>query len=57
VYVSAALPVTHRLLAEAVALIAPAEAVFGGRTAAALWGGPTFAGPEDPVEVLALSGR
>ena len=46
-------PLTHALLARAVALVAPAEAVFGGLTAASWWSmrGP-LAGPDDPVEVL-----
>jgi G:T-mismatch repair DNA endonuclease (very short patch repair protein) len=53
VYVDASVPLTHRLLAEAVTLTAPAGAVLGGLTAATLWSarGP-FAGPEDPVEVV-----
>jgi hypothetical protein len=52
VYVSVAVPVTHRLQARAVALVAPLSAVLGGRTAAVLWGGRSFAGPGDPVEVV-----
>jgi hypothetical protein len=52
VYVAASVPVTHRLQAEGVALVAPREAVFGGRTAAVLWGGSVFAGADDPVEVV-----
>jgi hypothetical protein len=52
VYVASTVPLTHRLQAEAVALVAPREAVFGGRTAVALWGGSAFAGPEDAVEVV-----
>jgi len=52
VYVLSTVPVTHRLHAEAVALVAPSAAAFGGRTAAALWGGREFAGPDDPVEVV-----
>jgi G:T-mismatch repair DNA endonuclease (very short patch repair protein) len=53
VYIDAAAEVTHRHQAEAVALVAPAQAVFGGLTAATLWStrGP-FVGPEDPVEVV-----
>jgi len=52
VYVLSTVPVTHRLHAEAVALVAPPVAALGGHTAAALWGGPEFAGPDDPVEVV-----
>jgi len=50
--VAATEPLTHRLRARGVALVAPRSAVFGGRTAAVLWGGQIFAGPEDPVEVV-----
>ncbi|SDE95411.1 T/G mismatch-specific endonuclease [Blastococcus fimeti] len=56
VYVLSTVPVTHRLHAEAVALVAPPAAVFGGHTAAALWGGQEFAGPADPVEVVLPTG-
>lgn len=52
VYVLATVPVTHRLHAEAAALVAPPAAAFGGHTAATLWGGRDFAGPDDPVEVV-----
>ncbi|WP_040336732.1 endonuclease domain-containing protein [Candidatus Blastococcus massiliensis] len=52
VYVLASVPVTHRLHAEAVALVAPRGSAFGGLTAVALWGADGFAGPGDPVEVL-----
>jgi hypothetical protein len=53
VYCRADLPVTHRLQAEGVALVAPADAVFGGLTAATLWSRHAqFAGPHDPVEVV-----
>jgi hypothetical protein len=52
VYVDAALPVTHRLAACGVLAVAPAGAVFGGVTAAVLWGGEQFARPGDPVEVV-----
>jgi G:T-mismatch repair DNA endonuclease (very short patch repair protein) len=53
VYCDATLPLTHALMARAVALVAPPEAVFGGLTAASWWStrGP-LAGPDDPVEVL-----
>lgn len=37
VYCSTDLPVTHRLHAEAVALVAPPASVLGGLTAATLW--------------------
>lgn len=52
VYVLTTVPVTHRLHAEAAALVAPPAAAFGGHTAATLWGGRDFAGPDDPVEVV-----
>ena len=53
VYCDVGLPLTHALMARAVALVAPAEAVFGGLTAASWWSmrGP-LAGPDDPVELL-----
>ncbi len=53
VYCDARLPLTHALMARAVGLVAPPEAVFGGLTAASWWStrGP-LAGPHDPVEVL-----
>lgn len=51
-YAAASLPVTHRLLARGVALVAPPAAVFGGFTAAVLWGGRDLAGADDPVEVV-----
>jgi hypothetical protein len=53
VYADAGLPLTHRLQAEGVTLVAPRTAVLGGLTAATLWStrGP-LAGPEDPVEVI-----
>lgn len=52
VYIDAARPLTHRLLAEAVALTAPPQAALGGATAAVLWGARDLAGPGDDVEVL-----
>ena len=42
--------------AEAVFLVAPPAAVFGGRTAAVLWGARALAGPDDPVEVVLPAG-
>lgn len=53
VYCDVGLPLTHALMARAVGLVAPAEAVFGGLTAASWWSmrGP-LAGPDDPVELL-----
>lgn len=52
VYADARLPVTHLLQARAVALVAPRQAVFGGRTAVVLSGGRDFAEPQDPVEIV-----
>ena len=52
VYADAALPLTHRLHARGVALVAPPSAVFGGRTAAVLEGARHLAGPDEPVEVV-----
>jgi hypothetical protein len=53
VYCAAALPHTHDLMARAVTLAAPPEAVLGGLTAASLWSmrGP-LTGPADPVDVI-----
>jgi len=53
VYCDAGLPLTHELMTRAVALSAPADAVFGGMTAASWWStrGP-LAGPGDPVELV-----
>ncbi|MGY1752639.1 endonuclease domain-containing protein [Blastococcus sp. SYSU D01042] len=47
------MPLTHDLMARAVALVAPPEAVLAGLTAASWWSmrGP-FAGPDDPVELV-----
>jgi very-short-patch-repair endonuclease len=39
-------------MAEAVAIVAPRETVFGDRTAVALWQARGFAGPDDPVDVI-----
>jgi G:T-mismatch repair DNA endonuclease (very short patch repair protein) len=52
VYADSALPVTHLLRARGVRLVAPRDAVFGGLTAAMLWGGDEFATADDPVEVV-----
>lgn len=52
VYCDADLPSTHRLHAEGIALVAPSGAVFGGLTAASLWGARDLVGPDDPVEVV-----
>lgn len=52
VYADVDLPVTHRLHARGVALVAPPAAVLGGRTAAVLSGARHLAGPDDPVEVV-----
>nr|WP_239523486.1 hypothetical protein [Geodermatophilus normandii] len=52
VYVAADRAVTHLTRADAVALVAPPQAVFGGRTAAVRHGARHLAGPDDPVEVV-----
>lgn len=53
VYVDASVPVTHRLHAEAVLLVAPRCAVLGGMTAATLWSTRgQLATADDPVEVI-----
>jgi very-short-patch-repair endonuclease len=52
VYCDATLPLTHRLQAEGVALVAPPKSVFGGLTAAVLWGARDLAGAADPVELV-----
>lgn len=53
VYCAATLPLTHAVMARAVALAAPREAVLAGLTAASWWStrGP-LAGPDDPVELV-----
>ncbi|WP_458199620.1 DUF559 domain-containing protein [Blastococcus deserti] len=56
VYADARLEVTHLVHAVGVHLLTPPEAVFGGLTAAALWGGDGFAGRDDPVEVVVPPG-
>lgn len=56
VYADASLPVTHNLLTRAVALVMPPSAVFGGLTAAMLWGASGLASAADPVEVIVPPG-
>ena len=56
VYADASLPLTHDLLTRAVALVMPPSAVFGGLTAAMLWGAAGLVGAEDPVEVVVPPG-
>lgn len=51
VYADPGLPVDHQLIARAVSLLMPRDAVLGGRSAAA-WSGAPFAGVVDPVTVL-----
>jgi hypothetical protein len=51
VYADASLPVTHRLLVDAVGLGLPTGAGFTGLSAALLWGVPDIATAADPVEV------
>ena len=51
VYADPSLPVDHQLVARAVALLMPADAALGGRSAAAWFGAP-FAGALDPVTVI-----
>lgn len=53
VYCDARLRPTHELMAHAVALVAPPEAVFAGLTAASWWSmRDPFTGPDDPVELI-----
>ena len=56
VYADADLPRTHRLAAVGVSVVAPTGAVYGGVTAAVLWGGETSADAQDPVEVVLPAG-
>jgi len=51
VYAEPGLALDHELRARAAALLMPADAVLGGRSAAVWWHGGT-AGPHDPVTVL-----
>ena len=51
VYADPGLPVDHALMCRGVALIMPADAALGGRSAAAWFGAP-FASPADPVTVI-----
>ncbi|MGY1748135.1 hypothetical protein [Modestobacter sp. SYSU DS0511] len=57
VYADARLVADHRLWGTAVSLVAPPAAVFGGRTAALLWGAEGLVGAADPVEVVLPAGR
>ncbi len=52
VYADARLGVDHLLFVRGIRLLAPPDAVYGGLTAACLWGGPEFASATDPVEVI-----
>ena len=52
VYADAALPVTHRVLVNAVGLSLPPGAGFAGRSAAVLWGVDDAADADDPVDVV-----
>jgi G:T-mismatch repair DNA endonuclease (very short patch repair protein) len=52
VYADAELAVDHLLLVRAVRLVAPRDAVFGGLTAAYLWGATELASADDPVEAV-----
>jgi hypothetical protein len=56
VYADAELEVTHLLQAVGVSLVMPEAAVFGGVTAAALWGMTDVASSADDVEVLVPPG-
>jgi hypothetical protein len=56
VYADARLELTHRLQAAGVGLVMPARAVFGGRTAAVLWGAADLAAATDDVEVVVPPG-
>jgi hypothetical protein len=55
VYADPALPLDHRIRARGVALLMPAEAAIGGRSAAA-WYGADLSARTDPVVVLAPRG-
>ena len=55
VYADPALPDDHQLRARAAALLMPADAAIGGRSAAAWFGAP-FSSVSDPVLVVAPSG-
>ncbi|TWH74287.1 endonuclease domain-containing protein [Modestobacter roseus] len=57
VYADARLAADHRLTVAAVSLVAPPTAVFGGLTAAFLWGADGILGAADPVEVVLPTGR
>ena len=56
VYADADLLRTPRLAAVGVSVVAPTGAVYGGGTAAVLWGGQTYADAQDPVEELLPAG-
>jgi len=56
VYADASLSVTHELPTRAVALVMPPSAVFGGLSAAMLWGAAELVGADDPVEVVVPPG-
>jgi very-short-patch-repair endonuclease len=56
VYADATLPQTHELYAVGVSLVMPKEAVFGGLTAAMLWGARDLVTAEDDVEVVVPPG-
>lgn len=55
VYADPSLAIDHQLRARAAALLMPAEAAIGGRSAAAWWGAP-FSSATDPVLVVAPRG-
>src|SRR4051794_6743461 len=55
VYADPSLEDDHRLRARAAALVMPADAAIGGRSAAAWWGAP-FSSVTDPVLVVAPRG-
>jgi hypothetical protein len=57
VYADAQIQVTHRLLAIGASLVMPPSAVFGGLTAAVLWGAVDLATAADPVEVVVPPGQ
>lgn len=52
VYADAALAVTHQLAINGAALLAPANAVFGGRSAAFLLGAESLVDEKTPVELI-----
>jgi very-short-patch-repair endonuclease len=57
IYADASLPESHGLRVRSARLLAPAWAVFSGRTAAYLHGATALVGPGHPVEISIPAGR